>query len=128
MKLKTVKIGKREFELAYPLNANLEITEQIPGFDLQKIKGYIAKPSNEMLIILTALARYGAILSGKELDVDKSWFGAHIPCSLKSIINIQVAIFETIAEWSAMETEEDDTDAEVDVALEEIKKKDNKGN
>lgn len=129
MQLRKIKIGKREFELAYPVFASMEIAEQIPGFDLTRVREIVGgtKPSKEMLIVLTALARYGAIVAGKEFDVDMNWFGAHIPCSFRAIVDIQVAIFDTITDWSMMETEETDPDEEIDVVLRDIKKKERAG-
>lgn len=122
MKRIKLKIGGRIFALAYTLDAMCELGETIPDFDMDKFSEYTKKPQ-QMLDLLVALAREGEALEGRTLDVDKKWFGSHISPAPASIAKVQVAIFTALADGMTMETDTGE-DGEVDVVLEEIKKKD----
>ena len=126
MKYTKVKIGGREFSLAFTMNAKLEMNDNIDDFESPKIGEYIRGQGKEMLIVLTALARQGEALNGRVLDVGPEWFGAHIPYRLSSLVKIQVALLDAVSIGMRMETEDDDDGIEVDVVLKELKKKETK--
>ena len=125
MKTTELKIGKRKFALAFDLNALEDLQNTIEDFDLSKLSEYVRSPGG-LLDLIVILAKEGEALEGRELDVDRRWFGAHISPSPAKIADIHVTIFDCLQAGLRMETEDDDPDAEVDVVLEEIKKKEEK--
>lgn len=125
MKTTQLKIGKRTFELVFNLNAMFTMENTIPDFDLSKLTDYVKSPSG-MIDMIVILAQQGEQLKGRTLDVDRCWFGCHISPSPKQIAKIQQAVLGALTEGLTMETE-DDEDAERDVVLEEIKKKEETG-
>lgn len=122
MKTKKLKVGGREFALLFDLNAMQAMEDGIKDFDLSKLSDYVRTPGG-MLDIITILAREGEEAEGRVLDVDKRWFGRHISPAPAKIANIHIVILDTLREGLSMETEDDDDGGEVDVVLEEIKKK-----
>lgn len=125
MKLNKIKVGGREFALAFTLDAMLELQDVITNFDMNALSDYVKSPGG-MLDLLTALARQGEYLEGRTLDVDKHWFGAHISPSPSRIAKLQIAILDTLGTGMKMDMEDAD-DVEIDVALADIKKKDGTG-
>lgn len=120
-----IKIADRTFALAFTLNAMIEMQQQIPEFSMAKISEYPRTPEGLRTIIL-ALAREGEYLEGRKLDIDAAWLGSHIKPSPARIAKIQTAIVQAIME--GMELENDDgSDEETDVVLEEIRKKETPG-
>lgn len=120
-----IKIAGRTFALAFTLNAMIEMQQQIPDFSMTKISEYPRTPEGLRTIIL-ALAREGEYLEGRKLDIDAAWLGSHIKPSPSRIAKIQTAIVQAIME--GMELENDDgSDEETDVVLEEIRKKETPG-
>lgn len=120
-----IKIAGRTFALAFTLNAMIEMQQQIPEFSMAKISEYPRTPEGLRTIIL-ALAREGEYLEGRKLDIDAAWLGSHIKPSPARIAKIQTAIVQAIME--GMELENDDgSDEETDVVLEEIRKKETPG-
>ena len=118
--MRTVKIAKRAFPLAFTLGAMEELQNKIENFNLTKLQEYVKSPSGLMDILL-ALMRQGAILEGKTLDVDRTWLASHLSPAPIRMAPIQVAILNALSDGLTMEAEEDG--GEVDVVLEEIKKK-----
>lgn len=127
MKYTGIKIAGREFTLVFNMNANLEMSELIEDYKVTSVGDYIKGQGKEMLIVLAALARQGEILNGRTLDVGLEWFGAHIPYRLSSLVKVQVALLDAVSIGMRMETEEDNDGIEVDVVLEELKKKETPG-
>lgn len=120
-----IKIADRTFALAFTLNAMIEMQQQIPEFSMAKISEYPRTPEGLRTIIL-ALAREGEYLEGRKLDIDAAWLGSHIKPSPARIAKIQTAIVQAIME--GMELENDDgSDEETDVVLDEIRKKETPG-
>ena len=74
-------------------------------------------------VLVAAMARAGELAQGRDPDVDAAWFSNHMRPSVNSVIRIQTAVTEALTDGMTMETEEEE-DGEVDVTLEEIKKKD----
>ena len=120
MEHRTVKIAKRTFPLAFTLGAMEELQNKIENFNLAKLQEYVKSPTG-LLDILLALMRQGAILEGKALDVDRTWLASHLSPAPIRMAPIQVAILNALSDGLTMEAEEDE--GEVDVVLEEIKKK-----
>ena len=120
-----IKIADRTFALVFTLNAMIEMQQQIPEFSMAKISEYPRTPEGLRTIIL-ALAREGEYLEGRKLDIDAAWLGSHIKPSPARIAKIQTAIVQAIME--GMELENDDgSDEETDVVLDEIRKKETPG-
>ena len=121
MKKHSITIGGREFPLAFTLHTMIRMEREIEGFDFANIMELVRKPAG-MLDMLYCLAETGAALDGGQLDVDREWMSLRIPVSLKKMSEMQVEIMETLSDGMSMETDTED-DEEVDVVLEEIKKK-----
>ena len=118
-----IKIGGREFLLAFPMKAYLEMSNSIEDFDLGDVNEMMKDP-NKIMSMLFILAKYGALLNGEKVDFDQDWMDMHTPVSTRKIIAIQLVILNTITDYMEMETEEDeDLNREVDVVLREIQKK-----
>lgn len=120
MEKRTVKIAKRTFPLAFTLGAMEELEQKIENFNLSKLQDYVKSPSGLMDILL-ALMRQGELLEGRILDVDRTWLASHLSPSPIRMAPIQIAILNTLSDGLTMEAEQDE--GEVDVVLEEIKKK-----
>ena len=125
MKTTPLKIGKRTFALAFNMNAMFEMQDTIPEFDLSKLTSY-AKSPRGMIDLIIILARQGEQLEGRALDVDHEWFGRHLSPSPQQIAKIKQAVLGALTNGLTMETE-DDEEAEHDVVLEEVKKKEETG-
>ena len=117
-----LKIGKRTFALAFTADALADLEETIENFDIAKVSE-TTKSMKTLLDVVTALAKAGEDLEGRTLDVDRRWFGSHISPAPLSVTKVQVAVLNALAEGFRMETEAGDEDGEVDVVLEELKKK-----
>lgn len=120
METRTVKIAKRTFPLAFTLGAMEELDQKIKNFNLARLQDYVKTPSG-LLDILLALMRQGAILAGKTLDVDRQWLSSRLSPAPMRMAPIQVAILNALSDGLTMEAEQDE--GEVDVVLEELKKK-----
>ena len=125
MKTTQVKIGGRVFALAFNVNVMETLDDMIENFDMAHLTDYVKKPGG-MKDVLTAMAKEGESMEGRALDVDRDWFGRKIGGSSKNIAMVQIAIFNAMKDGMFMQTEDDDG-GEVDVVLEEIKKKEMKG-
>ena len=121
MKTTPLKIGKRTFALAFTADALADLEETIENFDIAKVSE-TTKSMKTRLDIVTVLARAGEDLEGRTLDVDRRWFGSHISPAPLSVAKVQVAVLNAFAEGFRMEAETED-EGEVDVVLEELKKK-----
>ena len=123
MKTTPLKIGKRTFALAFTANALAELEETVADFDIANI-AETTKSMKTLLDVVTSLAKAGEDLEGRTLDVDRKWFGAHISPAPLSIAKVQIAVLNAFSEGLRMEAEENE-DGEVDVVLEDLKKKEN---
>ena len=125
MKLQHVTIAKRTFALAFTLDALAEMQDSIDKFSLKDVAQY-ARSARNLPAVLHALAQQGELLEGRELEpeIDRAWFGSHISPSIKSALKVQTAVLDAMAAGLRMETETGEEE-EVDVTLEEIRKKKN---
>ena len=118
-----IKIGGREFDLAYTTWALLEMQRTINSFNQNQMDDYMVDLGTTVTM-LYILARCGAKLQGRELSEDREWFELHIPPRGRKYMEIQIAINETMADGMMMETEEDEKRGQViDVVMAEIQKK-----
>lgn len=124
MKTIQLKIGGRTLALRFDLNAMVAMEETIPDFDIGKLSDYVRTPSG-LLDMILILAREGEEAEGRTLDIDKKWLGRHLTPSPAKIAKVHVVVLDTLREGLNMETEDED-EGEVDVVLEEIKKKEEK--
>lgn len=120
-----IKVGGRELALAFTIGA-MDAMERTSGkpVDLENVKESIVemlKDRRSLISLLVILAREGEELEGRTLDVDEEWFKKHMrPGALPKV---QVAVLDAVADGMRMEAAEGEEDEEVDVVLEEIKKK-----
>lgn len=124
MKTTPLKVGKRTFALAFTAQAMADLEETVADFDIAKVSE-MTKSMGTLLDAVTALARAGEELEGRAPDVDRKWFGAHISPAPLSVTKVQIAVLNAFAEGFRMEAEDEDEGGEVDVVLEELKKKEN---
>lgn len=122
MKTTPLKVGKRTFALAFTAEALARFEEEVENFDLAKI-GEQTKSLKTLLDTVAILAEQGEYLEGRKLDVDRRWFGAHISPAPVNLAKVQVAVLTALGEGFRMEAESEDEEGEVDVVLEELKKK-----
>lgn len=120
----TVRIRKRTFAMAFTLDAMAELQDLIPDFSLSDVYKYPKTPRG-LADMLYVLCKHGEALEGRALDVDRAWFGALSPAPARCAA-YQVAVFECLNQAFSMENDQDGQEDEVDVVLEEIKKKDGK--
>lgn len=125
MKIIRVKFAKREFPLAFTMDALAAIEDMIPDFNIANLGEYSRNPRT-LCDMLYCLAQQGSALEGKTLDVDRAWIGSHLSPAPAQTAKIQIAVLNALAEGMKMETEEEEQ-GEVDVTLEEIKKNETKG-
>lgn len=121
MKTRKIRVAGRTFELLFNYAALAELSDAIESFDLGDILTYVKTPKF-FPVLIAILARAGEAAAGRTLDVDAAWFAAHMRPSPVSVMKIQVAVNEALADGMLMETDEEDS-GEVDVILEELKKK-----
>ena len=124
MKKHTIKIGGKTFPLAFTLDAMIMLQENIKDFDIGQLADYTREPKT-LVELIYAMAAQGAYLDGHPLEEDRRWFGAHISPAPKRIVAMQIIALNALNDGMKMETEDDDAE-EVDVVLEELKKKDSK--
>lgn len=124
MKLEKLTIAKQTFHLAFTMDALSMMQDSIEGFDIAEISKY-ARTARTIPDMAYALAQQGQLLAGQPMEVDRAWFGAHMSPNLKSMLKVQTAILNALAEGFRMDTETGE-DAEVDVVLEDIKKNGNR--
>lgn len=126
MKEHIIKLGKREFPLAFTLKTMIRMQDNIPDFDFNKLDEIVRKPKG-LMDVMYELAVSGAALRDQTLDVSKDWMAERIPANQARLVQIQVAVVDALSDGMRMESEEEeDADREVDVVLEDIKKKDGK--
>lgn len=120
-----VKLGGREYTLRFTLYAMDEIeatlNEQIT-LDKKQLESLLSD-REKIVQIFVIFANQGEIAEGREPDIGIEKFKQSV--GYGALFKIQAAVFQAIEEGARMETE-DDEDDEVDVTLEEIKKKENR--
>lgn len=125
MKEHRIKMAKREFPLVFSLGTLQLLEETIEGFDLAQVDELL-RSTKGLLDVLYCLAAEGAIAEGHELKESRAWFGAHAPAARGWIVGAHETVVATLIDGMSMETDDEDENEEVDVVLEEIKKKDEK--
>lgn len=125
MKEHSIKLAKKEFPLVFSLGTMQRLEETVPDFDMTKIDELL-RSTRGLLDVLYCMAAEGAVANDQELKETRAWFGAHAPASKTWIVNAHQEIVSTLIDGMSMETDDDEGDEEIDVVLEEIKKKDEK--
>ena len=119
----TIKAGGRTYTLYFTLAAMDEIEEALgepATFDKNQIEEIMSDRRKFMQVFIT-FANQGEIAQGHEGDLTVKSISRTIRPG--DLIKLQKAVIDEIVIGARMETEADDDDAEVDVVLEEIKKK-----
>ena len=123
MKKHSIKIAGREFPLAFSLNTMVRFQDENPDFNYSNIDDEIKTPKG-LIDVMYSLAKSGAALNDQVLDVSKEWMAERIPTTFDSLVNLRKAVVDTLSDGMHMETlEKENKDREVDVVLEELKKK-----
>lgn len=121
-----VRVGEREIPLALTLNA-MEALERRFGAPLD-LMGVIngLKGVGTLLDVVAVLADEGQDIEGTPDPVDRRWIARHADAAGQ--VDLANAVVAAVNESMRMETEADaDPDEEVDVVLEELKKKEPTG-
>ena len=112
------------FHLAFTLDA-MDAMEDATGVTLSEQRFSIATKADraQLLEVLAILAEAGAIQRGVKYPeiYDAQWFRENLTPGM--LIEASKAVANTINDAMRMETEADSDDDEVDLVLEEIKKK-----
>lgn len=116
----TVKIGKQEMQLFFPLS-NMDALEQLMGEPLT-ISNLMKRMNDRHFIIDTLLIMLRDEDGSAPDYATQEWMGRHV--YPKHLNMLQVAILDTITDAMTMETAQDDEEEETDEILEELKKKD----
>ena len=123
MKKHSIKIAGREFPLAFSLNTMIRFQDENPDFNYANIDEEIKTPKG-LIDVMYSLAKSGAALNDQVLDVSKEWMAERISPTFDSLVNLRKAVVDTLSDGMFMETaEKENKDREVDVVLEELKKK-----
>ena len=121
----TIKAGGRTYTLYFTLAAMDEIEEALgePSTFQEDQMEEIMSDRRKVMQVFTAFANQGEIAQGREGDLTVKSISRTIRPG--EILKLQKAVVDEIVIGARMETETDD-DAEGDVVLEEIKKKETK--
>lgn len=114
----SIKIGEGRYPLRFTLAA-MDGIEEATGKTIGELSLNVRSKADraELMEVLAVLMREGA---GAETPTAEELRGAMTPGELLASLK---QVSDAISEGMRMETEEDDEDAEVDVVLEEIEKK-----
>ena len=121
----TMKVGGRELALAFTLDALSQMQETFGRESAnltEKSMNELFGSTKNILTLLAILANQGEELAGRTPDITAKWLGQHMKPTRMPMI--QAAMLDAIQKGMDMETAEDDPAEEVDVVLEELKKKD----
>ena len=125
---KRLKVGKRELALLFTMDAIEQLEKRLERpIGLSEIKEALIDKLDDrktLIAVVNELARQGEYEMGFTPDFDESWLMRHLKPGQTT--RLQVAVIGAIAEGLNAETTSGD-DEEVDVVLEEIKKKREKG-
>lgn len=120
-----ITIDGRDIPLAFTLGAMEQLEQRFGApFDLKAIVDRVNQPS-VLLTLAGILAGEGQALTGEAAPVDRAWIARHAAAG--AIFPMAKACIDEINASMAMETAEEDEDEEVDLVLEELKKKEPTG-
>lgn len=123
VKKRSIKLGGHILPLAFTLHTLINVKKEFPDFDTDNM-GRMASDPEKLVILLYYMTSDAAKLAGEKLDIDREWIAVNIPVNARKLIAIQLAVIHTVTDSMTMESEEDDeTDREVDLVLQEIQKK-----
>lgn len=121
----TIKAGGRELALVFNIDSMDELEERLGvPIDLTNLRETIVDKLTDrhtLLTVIYTLARQGEFMAGCEPDFDETWLKRHIKPGRQ--MPLHASVVQALAEGLMMETAEGDDDEDVDVVLEEIKKK-----
>lgn len=125
----TFKAGGRELALAFTLGAMDEIEHRTGvKIDLQNVKDTVVesvKDRKKLVTVLAVLAAEGEAIEGRLYDGGEAWLNRHMRPGL--LPKAQIAVLEAVTEGMSMESAEGDENEEIDLVLEELKKKQEPG-
>lgn len=121
----TIKAGGRKLALDFNMAAMDELEgvlgEAIDITNLQDAVVSKLRDRKTLMGVFYVLAREGEIKAGRKPDFDREALARSIRPAQQ--LQIQFAVIRAMTEGMTMETDDGDGDDEVDVVLEEIKKK-----
>lgn len=120
------KMGGRELALIFNVEAMDEIEERLGlKIDLSNLQKDLVHGLNDRHVLVAVAAimmREGMIVKGIDPDIDETWVKRNMKPGRQ--LGLHAAVLEGITLGMSMENAADnDDDAEVDVVLEELKKK-----
>ena len=125
----TFKAGGRELALAFTLSAMDEIERKTgEKIDLQNVKETVVeglRDRRKLIMMLEIMAREGEAIEGRTFDGGEAWLTQHVRPGM--LPKAQIAILEAVTEGMSMESTEGEENEEVDLVLEELKKKQEPG-
>ena len=121
MKDNHIRLAKKVFPLAFTMGALERMEDTIPDFAMGDI-GNILQRTKGFIDCMYILAQEGAALEGKQLTEDRAWFARHCPVNGDFRAYATAAMINAIVAGMEMESDKD-TQEEVDVVLEDLKKK-----
>ena len=122
-------VGGRELALAFTLGAMDEIERRTgEKIDLQNVKDTVVesvKDRKKLVTVLAVLAAEGEAIEGRQYDGGEAWLSRNVRPGM--LPKAQIAILEAVTEGMSMESGEGEGNEEVDLVLEELKKKQEPG-
>lgn len=118
------KVGGRELALAFTLGAMDKIEQRLGvSVELGNVKETVVEQTQDrkkLVALLAILIDEGEAAEGRE-GVGETWIAAHLKPG--QLPKAQIAILGAVAEGMSMESADGDGNEEIDLVLEELKKK-----
>ena len=110
----------------YITNATWALTGE--KIDLQNVKETVVeglRDRKKLIMMLDIMAREGEAIEGRKFDGGEAWLSRNVRPGM--LPKAQIAILEAVTEGMSMESGEGEENEEVDLVLEELKKKQEPG-
>ena len=119
----TVRVGGRKLALVFNLWAAGEIERLYNKTTSELIKDSLKllDDTQTLLGVSAVMANVGEKMNGGTPDITAEWLGMHLTVTQKT--KLQIAAINAMTDGMSMETDDESEGKEVDVTLEEIKKK-----
>ena len=127
--MKRFKVGGRELALVFTLAAMDKMEEafgqQINLEDIQKTVVDATNDRKKLVQVIFIMAEEGAALNGEPFDLDAAWFSRHMRPG--DMVRARLAVLDAVTDGMSMEAADDSDSGEIDLVLEELKKKQEPG-
>lgn len=120
-------VGGRKLALAFTMGALADMEDVFGDRCKLTWEGINAlfEKRRDVLRMMAIMANQGEQIEGRAGDVTEGWLGQRL--RPVQFVAVQKALLDAITEGMRMESDEGDPDEEVDVVLDEIKKKETAG-